>query len=141
MQNIKPWHIAIVVILIFLVLFGWYFYRQGKKTTSIQMLPNDLAGTPSGTGQIGASNDEIKTTATAIYNDIDGFNLTGHDNEPYERSVLYSNTDVVKLYNAFNTMYQNELKETLTQALIGEKFWENKTPDTLILRLQKLNCR
>lgn len=138
MSKIKPLHIAIIVILV-LVLFGWYFYKQGKKKNSIQYAPNDLPGDTGAKGT--ASNSEIKDVAIGIYNDIDGFNLTGHNNIPYDRAILFSDTDVVKLYNAFNTMYQNELGETLTQALIGEKFWENKAPDTLILRLQKLNCR
>jgi hypothetical protein len=137
--NLTTIVITIVVILL-LVGLGWYFYRQGKKKVTLQALPGELPGNPGSGDVTGASNDEIKRIANDIYEDIDGFNVLGHNNEPYNASILLNDTDIVKLYNTFNAMYQQELKETLTQALINEKFWENKAPDTLIARLKKLNC-
>jgi hypothetical protein len=129
-----------LVVLILLIIAGIYIYRQGKKKTTIQALPGELPGNP-GSGNVnGASNDEIKSIANDIYEDIDGFNVFGHDNKPYDSAVLLNDTDIVKLYNTYNTLYQAKLGETLTQSLENEKFWENTNPDNLIKRLKKLNC-
>jgi uncharacterized protein (UPF0333 family) len=130
------------LVLLFLIILAVYFYKQGAKKTSIQIPPEDQPGSTSGNNNAaGVSNSEIKNLSNSIYKDIDGFNLFGHDNTPYDAAVLLSDTDIVRLYNAFNTEYQSKLSETLTQALINEKFWENSSPDTLIARLQKLNCK
>lgn len=135
----KKYIIIAIVVLIILVALGLYFYKQGSKKTTLQYLPGELPGNPSSGNTVGASNDELKRLANAIYQDIDGYNILGHNNDPYNSAILLNDTDLIKLYNVYNALYQSENNETLTQALINEKFWENDVTDSLIARLQKLN--
>lgn len=134
-------YIAIAVLVI-IVALSFYFYKKGKKTTSIQYLPGDLPYGNSGNGSnqtTGASNSEIKSIAQSMFADMDGFNIWGHDIEPYQRASTLSDTDFVKLYNTFNALYQTESGETLTQWLVNEKFYNNEVTDSLITRCAKLN--
>ncbi len=129
-----------IIVLIILIGLGIYFYRQGKKQKTLQSLPGELPGNPGSGNTTGASNDEIKNIASGIFDDIDGYNLFGHDNEPYNNAVLLNDTDLVKLYNTFNTLYQDKLGETLTVAMTNEKYWETNNPDIILKRLKRLNC-
>lgn len=131
--------IIAVIVLLLLIGIGWYFYSQGKKGITIQALPGQLPGSPSSGNVTGASNDEIKDISNGIYQDIKGFNLLGHSLVPYDRAVLLNDTDIIKLYNAFNTQYQSDLGETLTQALQSEYYLRGQSPDILKSRLEKLN--
>lgn len=127
-------------VILFLVLLGWYFYRQGKKTVTLQSAPGELPGSPGSGNIVGASNDEIKRIANNLYTDMSGLNGLGHNYEPYEAAVLLTDSDIVKLYNAFNTMYQQNSGETLTQWISNERYFSPNTPGTLVSRLKKLNC-
>lgn len=135
-------HIYIAAaVLVVLVALGIYFYHQGKKTVTIQDAPEDLPGNP-GSTSVGASNDEIKNVANGLYEEMKGLNLIGHKMEFYKRALLFSDTDIVKLYNTFNALYQSESTQTLTQWLNNELFsstFENEAI-TLTARLKKLNC-
>jgi hypothetical protein len=131
-------YIAIAVVIV-LVSLGIFLYHQGTKKVAIQALPGDLPGNPGSGNVTGASNDEIKRVAEQIYTDIDGYNVFGHNNAPYNVAVTFSDNDIVKLYNTFNTLYQNKLGETLRVAMENEKYYENDATDILISRFAKLN--
>lgn len=128
------------VVLVFLVLLGWYFYRQGKKTVTLQSLPGELPGDKSGGNVTGASNDEIKRIANGLYGDMNGLNLMGHTYDPYNAAVLLNDRDIVSLYNAFNTMYQADSGQTLTEWIGNDRYAYPETPGVLWHRLKKLNC-
>lgn len=142
-MKLSKTHIYIAIaVLVFLVALSIYFYKQGKKTVSLQSLPGELPGNPSSGNVVGASNDEIKNVAQGLYNEMRGPNFLGHNMEFYKRALLFSDTDIIKLYNAFNAMYQADSQETLTQWLSGELFSSNleNEANVLIARLIKLNC-
>lgn len=135
-------YIAIGVLLT-IIAVGVYFYRKGRKTTTTQFTPYDLPGNTTNTPQMaGASNAEIKSIANGLYNEMKGVNFFGHDMEFYKRALLLSDTDIVKLYNTFNTLYQAESNETLTKWLQSELFSSTFEREGLLLidRLTKLNC-
>lgn len=140
-MKITKTHIWIaVIVLIMLVGLGYFFYRKGKKTVTIQSLPNDLPGGPTG-GIAGASNNEIKLVANALYDDMKGYNYSGHNYAPYSQAIAFSDTDIVKLYNAFNTLYQTESGETLKQWIEGESYYYSDIPQSLLARFAKLNLK
>lgn len=129
-----------VIVLLLLAGLAYFFYRRGKKQVTLQYLPGDLPGNPSSGNVSGASNDEIKSLAIELHSDMDGFNAWGHDYAPYERASQLSNTDLVKLYNAFNAMYQTQSGETLTSWISNERYTRVDLPSAIISRLIKLNC-
>jgi hypothetical protein len=129
-----------IVVLILLIALGWYFYRQGKKQVTLQSLPGELPGNPGSGNMIGASNDEIKNIANALFDDMDGFNLWGHKQAPFDQANLLNDSDLIKLYNTFNTLYQKDSSETLTSWLMNENGL-GTSGALLIARLKKLNCK
>src|SRR5574343_164625 len=129
--------ISIGAAIIIIAAVAFYFFKQGKKTTSIQYGPGEVPGNPGSGSQLGASNEEIKKIATGLYDDMDGFNWNGHDMEPYKAALLLNDNDIIKLYNAFNTMYQPESGQTLTAWIENEKFYNNEVTDTLTSKLKK----
>lgn len=136
----KHIYIAIAVLAL-LIAIGFYFYRQGKKKTAVQYAPEDLPGNP-GSQNVGASNDEIKAVANGLYLEMKGLNVFGHNMDFYKRALIYSDTDIVKLYNTFNTLFQSDSGQTLTAWLENELFsstFESQAI-TLMERLKKLNC-
>jgi hypothetical protein len=137
--NKKYLYIAIGVLLL-LVLLGWYFYRQGKKTVTLQSAPGELPGNPTSGNVVGASNDEIKRIANGLYGDMKGLNLNGHMYDPYNAAVLLNDADLIKLYNTFNTLYQQDSGETLTSWISNEYYAYPDVPGTLFARLKKLNA-
>lgn len=136
----KKYIIIGISVLLFLVILSYIFYRKGKKTVTLQSLPGELPGNPSSGNNSGASNDELKRIANALYSDMNGFNLWGHNYEPFNQSVLLNDTDLVKLYNAFNAMYQKDSGQTLTQWIANEQFTYPEVPGIIINRLKKLNA-
>lgn len=138
MPQKKVIYIGIAVVL-FLSILGWYFYRQGKKTVTLQSLPGELPGNPGSGNTNGASNDEIKNVANGLYSDMAGPNVLGHNYEPYNKAVLFNDTDIVKLYNTFNSLYQKDSGQTLTEWVQGEYYYFPDVPGTLLNRLKKLN--
>ena len=132
--------IIIIVVLVLLIALGWYFYRRGKKQVTLQYLPGELPGNPSSGNVSGSSNDEIKRIASDLYDDMNGPNFFGHKPEPYNAANLLNDADLIKLYNAFNAMYQKDSGETLTQWIKNDWYMENGPAYTLYKRLIKLNC-
>lgn len=128
-----------VAVLLFIIGLAWFFYKRGKKQVTLQSLPGELPGNPSSGNVTGASNDEIKSIANNLFEDISGLNFLGHNQAPYDAANLLNDADMIKLYNTFNTQYQAELEETLTVALDNE-VGLGTSGDILIKRLKKLNC-
>ncbi len=140
-MKIQRKHIYIAIaVLVVLVALGIYFYRQGKKTVTIQDLPEDLPGNP-GSVNSGSTNDEIKIVSSGLYNDMKGFNYAGHNYEPYNKAATFSDTDLVKLYNTFNTLYQPDSGETLKQWIENENYYYADVPNMLLARFAKLNLQ
>lgn len=140
MMNFKKQIIIAFVVFLFLAVLAFIFYRKGKKTVTLQSLPGELPGNVSSGNQTGASNDEIKNIANALYSDMNGFNASGHDYTPYKQASLLNDSDLVKLYNTFNTLYQKQSSQTLTQWLSSEYYYSGALPILLYDRLKKLNC-
>jgi len=133
-------HIYIAIgVLVLLAVLSFYFYRRGKKQVTIQVAPGELPGNPGSGTQYGASNDEIKTIARELFEDMDGYNWSGHNMAPYNRALLLNDSDLVKLYNTFNTLHQTDSGQTLTAWIDNEKYFDNEIPDALLTRFAKLN--
>jgi hypothetical protein len=138
MPNKKQIYI-IASVIIFLVVLAYVFYRRGKKQVTLQSAPGELPGNPQSGNVSGASNDEIKRLANNFYEDMNGFNGLGHNYEPYTQALLLNDGDLVKLYNAFNTIYQKDSGQTLTQWILSERYTSPGEPGLLVSRLKKLN--
>jgi len=131
-------------VLIFLVVFGYIFYRKGKKTVSIQDLPQDLPGnTGTNNNPSGASNTELKMLVDDLYKDMDGANILTRDIAAYQKLLTLSDTDTVKVYNTFNTLYQVESGETLTSWISNETGFTGFTVlrDAILSKFTKLNLK
>lgn len=132
--------IIIVSVITLLAVMAFYFYKKGKNTVTLQSLPGELPGNNGSGNVLGASNDEIKRTANLLYQDMNGFNIWGHDYAGINAASVLNDNDLIKLYNTFNTTYQKESGETLTKWMDGE-FWSYPDiPANIVLRLKKLNC-
>lgn len=128
-----------IAVLLFLVGLGWFFYRRGKKQVTLQYGPGELPGNPGRGSQLGASNEEIKKIANDLYADMNGFNVFGHDYEPYQEANMLSDNDLIALYNTFNASYNDENEGTLTHWISSERYSDTTLPSLLIARLKKLN--
>jgi hypothetical protein len=117
-------------IVVGLSLLGWYFYEQGKKTTTIATLPYDAtaasiaaAGTSTDSSGVTSSNSSntpsdptaLSSLATQMYDDMHGISwFTDHNEDLYNQALAYSDTDFVALYNTYNAKYQVSDGRTLT---------------------------
>lgn len=130
-------------VLLFLILLAWYFYKRGKSQITLQSLPGELPGNPGSGNVSGASNDEIKNIAVKLHGDMSGWNFLGHNPQPYSDALLLNDGDLIKLYNTYNTMYQKESGQTLTQWIEAESYTllSEDNPHALYNRLLKLNAK
>jgi hypothetical protein len=120
----------------------YYAYKQGKKQTTISPLPEN----DNPTGGIGETNENLSTLATNLYDEMSGFNWSGHDSTPYKKAVLLSDIDFVRLYNIFNIKYQGTSEQTLTGWFDSETFFVLGSADNSIYKtfsdnLSKLNLK
>jgi hypothetical protein len=119
--------IIVAVVLVILVIVGIWFYRKGKKQTTIAPYVNDTpgatgSGSTTGTGTnnpAGVSVSQISMISQALFNEMDGFNVW-RDTKPFTDLMILSDTDFVKVYNKFNTDYQAEGDGTLKQWIEDE---------------------
>lgn len=101
----------------------YFAYRQGKKqTTQAQLPPNDNQTNPQTNTPSGASTAELTRIAGSLWDDMSGWNLTGHKPEAYAEALTLSDYDFVRLYNIWNSIYQSRNGETLTQMFDGETY-------------------
>ena len=83
----------------------------------------------------------ISQTAIALYDDMNGINFLGmHDANLYEAVNLFSNTDLVNLYNDFNTRYFSESGYTLVQWIDGEYYANTDFAAAINSRLKSLGA-
>jgi hypothetical protein len=138
-QKTKNILIATIAAIILIAAISYYFYLQGKKGITIQYNPGELPGDPGSGTQYGASNNDIKSLAQSLYDDMKGLNYFGHDMAPYQKALTYGDGDLIKLYNTFNSNYQKESGQTLAAWIDSEKYYNNEVTDTLLNRFAKLN--
>lgn len=138
--------ITIAVITVILIAVGLWFYSKGKKQTTIKEPPLDnpiLNDGTNGTGVINNPNSVSSSEITAISNDLfedmSGFNWSGHNVEPYQRLSALSDTDFVNVYNVFNNAYQSQSGATLKQWIEAESYAFNDVTDSIKERMGRLN--
>lgn len=139
-QFFAKYKIAIIALVI-LVIVAIYFYRKGKKTTTIADLPNDVPTGGTGNGGVilsgsQTSANEIALMAEQVHEDINCV-FCLRNTALYERISVLSDTDLIKLYNVYNSKFQAQDGETLLQALDNE--FANF--DVIKNRLRKYNVK
>lgn len=139
---VKKNRVYIAVAIVFIIV-AIVFYRKGKKTTTIADLPKDNPNTgTTGNGGVQLSGNQISENDVAgyrekLHSDIyDIFAL--RNNQLYAELVLLSDTDLVRIYNAYNSKYQAKEGETLLQALKNE-YLLGVNGNNVIKRLEKYN--
>jgi hypothetical protein len=125
---------------IFLGLAGFLLYRSGKKAGKGEK-PSIIV--PEAQGQV-ESNETITALANSLYQDMNGLNWLGHTNKYYEQAMQLNDVDLLRLYDAFNSAYQPESKQTLTEWLDNEGAFSEpqfaEVANQLIDRLRKLKA-
>jgi hypothetical protein len=125
---------------LFLGLAGFLLYRSGKKAGKGE---KPTIKVPEVQGEK-ESAETITALANSLYEDMNGYNFWGHTNKYYEQAMELDDVDLVRLYDAFNSAYQPESQQTLTEWLYNEdavlepQFGELKSQ--LVERLRKLNA-
>jgi hypothetical protein len=117
-KKTKKYLIIAGIVLVILIIFGWYFYKKGKKTTTLSpIIPDDPNSTSAGNNPAGLSNASLVTLAAQAYEDMKGFNGTGHNDDIYQAILELSDTDFSRFYNTWNSKYQVDTGETFIQYL------------------------
>ena len=112
--------IVVIVIVIIITIAIWFYYK-GKHTTIIAPVPLDVPGSTDPNNNAGGlSDNDINTLVQALYADMSGITVWRND-AIYEQLSSLSNTDFVKVYNAFNVKYDNDnTGQTLKGWIDGE---------------------
>jgi len=136
--------IVIAIILAIFVGVGIYYYKKGKRSTTIAPIIKDNPNsTDADNNPAGASDTEIKRISEALYSDMDGANTFGHDAQPYKDALAASDTDFERIYNQFNTDHQAEGNGTLKTWIISEHPLYDPAfeglRDSILQRMSKLN--
>jgi hypothetical protein len=111
---------AIGVYAFFVALAGgvaYYFYSQGKQTTTIKkdVYDTNPDGNPTNVPQ---NIPYLTQLAGQVYDDLNGINLFANHNEQlYDETMSLSNTDFVGFYNIWNDTYQQEYGKPLKAAI------------------------
>ena len=115
-----------------------FIYYKGVKSGKIGKPkfikpPKDAPGQPQGSGA------NVRQTAIALYDDMNGYNWSGHNMTPYKNWATMNATDFVGVYNDFNNMYYEVGEGTLKEWIINEKYYDNLVDDIIIPRMGKEN--
>lgn len=144
---------VIVVGIILLLLISIYligFHKGTKKTTIAPIIaddPNAATGSETGINNpAGLSEPQIKQLAVSLHTDMDGSNFFGHNDDLYKQVTELSDTDISRLYNAFNDKYQQTSGQTLYQWLEAEYgSWSGAVfanlRSSILERMGKLNLK
>jgi len=143
-------HRVIIIALIILAIVAIYFYRKGKKQVTISDIPTDNPQTTTGNGGVNMSGqqlsvNEIVSLADQIHEDVNCVFCT-RNTALYQRVASLSDTDLVRIYNAYNSKYQSKDGETMLEALKKEltaMFSSSAIPNmqSIINRLIKYNVK
>lgn len=134
------------VVLLLLIIAFIYVYRKGKSTTSIAPVVKDNPNSNDPENNPAAASDtEIKRIANALHADMDGLTV-GHDSQPYQDLLMLSDTDFERVYNEFNTQYQESSGQTLLGWIDNEviNFWDisfDALRTSIDSRMAKLNLK
>jgi hypothetical protein len=124
-----------------------FIYFKGKAAGKLGKakkvkLPNDIIGggsnTDPNTGQI-INGSKIRSISVALHDDMNGYNVTGHDMTPYKDWVTLSNTGFVAVYNDFNKQYFSEGNGTLKEWIVDEMYRDSLVDDIILPRMASLN--
>jgi len=132
--------ISVILGLIVLFAIGYAIYRAGKRDENPETIkiPKAITGDLAEEEIIG-----LRVLAINLFNDMDGWNLTGWNHSLYQEALLLDDRELLGLNNIFNTMYQPETGETLYQWLDSQYFGTAKREEQgvtalLIQRLREL---
>ena len=134
------WKWVIIGVLIIALILYIYFTGKaaGKKGKAVVIdLPKDIPGDNS--QGITTTAGDIRRIATAMHDEMNGFNWSGHDYTPYEEYSRLSDTGFVAVYNDFNKRYFSEGNGTLKQWLIDENFYGSVVDQIIFPRMARLN--
>ena len=127
----KIWLYVGIGLLVLMIAVGIYFYKRGKNTNVPAPLPPDnpnLTTDPNASSSgAGYSGTQIASLANQAYDDMNGWNINGHNSALWQQIDQLSDTDLVNLSNAFNAQYQAKTGSTFLQWLSGEhagSIWE-----------------
>lgn len=137
----------VVIIGIIVIVVALFLYFQGKKAGGRGKakhidLPSDLVvgGDPNSDPNAGGiPGSTIRRISTALHDDMDGWNLTGHNMDPYKEWLTLSDTGFVAVYNDFNDQFYNEGKGTLRKWIMDEMYRDSLVDDAILPRMAKLN--
>lgn len=135
--------IIVAVVFVIFIAIGIWFYRKGKKTTTIAPVPNDNPNSNSpANNPAGVSDAQIAQIRDELYNEMNGVSLW-RDTTPFINYMGLSDTDFVRVYNAFNSKYQAEGNGTLKDWIDSEygigEFGTVK--DQILSRMGRLNLK
>lgn len=127
--------ILFVSLLAFLL---WYSARQSGKRKGAINLSSPLAPDTSAPA---VSEAEVRQIAQNIYKEVSGGTIY-HSVDLWKKFLVLSDSDIVRVYNEYDTEYQKESGETLTQWIDGEwsipgSEWRH-IKSTVLERLAKL---
>lgn len=111
-QN-NPQTTKIIVGLFLIAGVGYYFYKRGTAARALFPIPKDQGGE--------IDQQKLNELAGDLYEDMKGVDLFGaHDIDIYERVAVLSNSEFVALHNTFNSKYQSDSGQTLTEWVRSE---------------------
>ncbi len=133
------------IILLVLLIIGILLWHSAKKAGEAKGAINiSSPGTDSTATEI--STADIRTLAQGIHDDMAGPNIT-HDIDLWNRVLVLSDNDFIKLYNEFDTDYQKDSGQTLKGWVASETAYYvpgigtqwGTTQNVLLNRMAKLN--
>lgn len=134
-SNMKWILIGLGVLLLLGIGIAVYFYFQGKKKGQSQANINVSSPlNPDGTAPA-ASESEISNLVTQLHDDMEGINYT-HDETIWNNFLSLSDSDIIKVNNKFNAVYQLDSGESFVDWVDDES---GDYPQTALQRLKKLN--
>lgn len=125
--------ISIIVVILIALIITLYFVgrKQGKKSATEGTkgkLPNE---TDWGQTLTEVENQDIKRITKALYEDMKGWNITGHDKTIYEEYLTVDDRTFVGVANYFADQYG----ESLASWINDEAFTFHNVTDSILSRL------
>ncbi len=130
-------------VLLLIIIMVWVYFSgksKGKQQGGIN-ISNPVTDPVSGSSSV--SESEIRSLAGELYNDMKGLNFFGHNLEPWQRLLSYSDTDFIRVNNEFNLRYQQSSRQSFKVWVENESgnIWWSTVKDTVLRKISKLNIR